>query len=879
MRDKISLAGLLPLHNGDAARFLSGITDAASRMQKATRAVWASRFDLVYGDLTGQRRVSVEQLRAQLHTKQERAEVRDILFALQTYFVLLADLVAVAAASGHATRYLRGLESLSGATLAQRLQRISGGYELEELGVSGARDAFDFDWYVAAARPDCLESVRPICLALARLWDDGAIRTGHSRDILAELYHHLLPNNLRHILGEIHTPLWLAELLLADLGWRPDATLVDPFAGTGVFLLAALQRARQRRAPLLAVLQRLCAVDLNPVACAAARANLVLAVADELRHATASVVLPVLCADSIAPALQGPAAAQTSRRRAIYPRLWVDGESLSLPSSTQGLRLQIAQALDAYGLSVRSFIPAGDGAVASSVSKSYARGSRRFWEQLAVAQLAPAEFMATNPPWIGWEYMSRAYRSYLQPAWRSYALYCARGREAAFLKEDLSTLALVVAWDRYLRDGGLCACVLRAATMTSRNAAHGLRRLSIQPESKPVRLELIRQFRGLRVFRAQVQAATWLLRKGAHTRFPVRVRRWQPRCKGWQPDRYDRLARVTQSVEQHESSAERLDPNDVRSRWVVGLRACLDALPCLCGSNPYQARTGVFTGGANAVFYLEQLSDCGGGVRTYRNVTGRAKRTAPAREVRLESTLVLPLVRGRDLQRWRANAGALLLCPHTPETRLHAILAGEMARKYPLALEYLSSMRTVLDSRRGFSGWERDIQAEAFYAIQRVGTYSFAPYKVGWRYVASDFLVAVIGPTPDGRPQLGNDKVMFAALDHEPAAHFVCGVLSSDPVRWSVVSSMTGTQIPTSIVNHVSVPTFDPSDSVHVAIALACQSGHAAVADGRLDDAMASLDQVNRGVAALFGLAETAMLAFRRDLVSRFGPFWFCAGV
>ena len=194
------------------------------------------------------------------------------------------------------------------------------------------------------------------------------------------------------------------------------------------------------------------------------------------------------------------------------------------------------------------------------------------------------------------------------------------------------------------------------------------------------------------------------------------------------------------------------------------------------------------------------------------------------------------VVRGRDLDCGRAASGAQLLCPHTAETRMRPLSPAVLAATYPKALAYLQSMRPVLEARRGFAGWERRIHEETFYAIQRIGEYTFAPFKAAWRYVASDFIVAVVGPGRDGRPRLCNDKVMYLGCISETEAHFLCGLLSSDPVRWRVVSAMTGTQISTSAVKHLNLPRFAADDPVHAEIAARCKGGHEAVASGRCGD-------------------------------------------
>ena len=300
----------------------------------------------------------------------------------------------------------------------------------------------------------------------------------------------------------------------------------------------------------------------------------------------------------------------------------------------------------------------------------------------------------------------------------------------------------------------------------------------------------------------------------------------------------------------------RADPADPRSRWLIGDATAMTASAKLRGPCPYLGRTGVFTGGANAVFYLERVPGCG----RYRNVVERAKRAAPQVEVELEDELVYEIVRGRDLQPWRVSGHGLLLCPHTAETRLRAIPPDELSISHPQAFAYLSSMRSVLDARKGFSGWEQGFRAEAFYAIQRVGAYSFSPYKVAWKYIAKGFTVAVLGPDSRGRPRLPNDKVMSVAVDSPAEAFYLCALLSCSPVRWLVNAQTSGRQVSASAIANLGLPRFDGRSALHRALADQCEAGH------QEHDIAPRLAVVDGLSAELFGLDDAMLLACQRQV-------------
>ena len=114
----------------------------------------------------------------------------------------------------------------------------------------------------------------------------------------------------------------------------------------------------------------------------------------------------------------------------------------------------------------------------------------------------------------------------------------------------------------------------------------------------------------------------------------------------------------------------------------------------------------------------------------------------------------------------------------------------------------------------------------------RVGAYTFSPYKVVWRYIASEFICAVISSVDD--PWLGerlllpNEKLMYVSTEDEGEAYYLCGLLSSAPVAGCVKSYMTPISISAHVLNKLYIPPYDRSDPLHAEIARVCKAGHEA---------------------------------------------------
>ena len=178
---------------------------------------------------------------------------------------------------------------------------------------------------------------------------------------------------------------------------------------------------------------------------------------------------------------------------------------------------------------------------------------------------------------------------------------------------------------------------------------------------------------------------------------------------------------------------------------------------------------------------------------------------------------------------------------------MRPIKPTELDHIAPKTYRYLEDLREVLDARQGFTGFDRESFAAAFYTLLRIGDYTFKPYKVVWRYISKTFKCCVVAPALlDGRevPVLPQEKLMLIGFDEALEAYYVCGMLSSTPIRSAIESRMVGTQISASVIEHIAIPKFDANSPRHLAIADACRLGHQAKsAELKTDDELQLIDE------------------------------------
>ena len=452
----------------------------------------------------------------------------------------------------------------------------------------------------------------------------------------------------------------------------------------------------------------------------------------------------------------------------------------------------------------------------------------------AQEQTETFDFVVGNPPWINWEYLPDSYKERIKPLWPKLGLVDFKGTDKAFSKVDLSVLATYVACDKLLKPNGKLGLVLPRSTFKSPKNAKGFRRFQIGANGPHLKVLHVDDLSATPVFaQASNRPAILFLKKGSPTTYPVSYATWKGAPRKVDSDQWTNWNEAAPNFTIRREKAQPVDAKDPSSSWVHAPASILRSYDAIAGQCPYRARTGVFTGGANGVFYLQRLRTLAGGNLIVKNIVDRTRRRTTELEFEIEPNFVYPFLRGRDVDSWRADVDPdrLILCPHTLETGMRPVKPHDLQQISPQTHSYLSNARDVLEARQGFTGFDRDSRAAGFYTLLRIGDYTFKPFKVVWRYISKTFKCCVIGPASfDGRvvPVLPQEKLMLIGFDEPLEAYYVCGMLSSAPIRSAIESRMVGTQISASVIEHIGMPKFDVNNPRHVAIAEECRRGHEA---------------------------------------------------
>ena len=362
-----------------------------------------------------------------------------------------------------------------------------------------------------------------------------------------------------------------------------------------------------------------------------------------------------------------------------------------------------------------------------------------------------------------------------------------------------------------------------------------------------------------------------VLEKGKPTTYPVLYTFW--RKKGRKRFTYDStLEEVTKATVRLNFVAESVDPSDPTSPWLTAHPKAIKAVRKVLGKSDYVAHEGVNTGGANAVYWVNIVLKRPDGLVVVRNITEGAKVKVDEVTEPIEPDLLYPLLRGRDVQRWKAEPSAWILITHLPGMGLKAIPEKEMQTDYPCTYGYLKRFEEVLRKRAAFKRYftrkdknNRIVETGPFYSMFGIGPYTFAPWKVVWREQASTMTASVVSPK-DGKPVMPDHKLMLVDCTSEDEACFVCACLNSSVGQMVAVSYAVEIQMTPHILEHIRIPRFDPGNPVHGRLAELSKEAHAAAARGDAQGLRAIEAEIDQQAAQVWGLSAAELRAVQESL-------------
>ncbi|MEL6310342.1 MAG: SAM-dependent DNA methyltransferase, partial [Chloroflexota bacterium] len=405
--------------------------------------------------------------------------------------------------------------------------------------------------------------------------------------------------------------------------------------------------------------------------------------------------------------------------------------------------------------------------------------------------------------------------------------------------------------DQYLAPSGQVAFVLTQSLLKTGGAAEGFRTFNFP--NHDLDAVHVDDFSKLRVF------------SGAATRPIVLVLGMptdnSPNYFVWDADKatvaQDAPSTITQTLTHGQFIAEPV--GEWGSAWLTGKPAAIDAVRKILGQSDYTAHAGVYTGGANAVYWLTVHERKNNLVRVSNIIKG-AKRAVPQVDTWLEADLIYPLLRGRDVNRWQADPTVHILMLQNPETR-QGYDADWLRKNYPRTYAYIQRFEDALRQRATLKRYfDEDVP---FWTMFNIGTYTFAPYKVIWHGFGRSRMHAVVVGEKDGKAIMSNQAMHpFVGIQDEDEAHYIAACLNSAPFEFAVLShTQPGGKsfAQPGILKSLRIPQYDATLRYHRDLARLSKEAH----NSNVDD-----DAIAEASAQVWDLTASELAQLRQSLAT-----------
>ncbi len=831
---------------------------------------WKRLFGIVYGEqFTGGHQEKEAEILSKLYKVGKETDFQELLFSVHTYFAFLMKLIAAELLTLRETSFASSLASqlahISDDELKRQLEDIENGGIYARKGITNFLEGDFFRWYLDAFdSPELKEAVRETARGLSEFEPaTSTLDPVSTRDLLKKLYQYLVPQEVRHRLGEYYTPDWLAELLLNEVGYDGNTfkRFLDPACGSGTFLVLAIQRAKEHgqkeKWPPLEIVKRIVAniwgFDLNPLAVIAARTNYLFALGD-LVNELPRVEIPIYLTDSVLTPTRTTGnlfgeflEVSTSVGKFQVPAEWVRDGGFLLANAAPLVEEMAKNQYSADEAMARFKKEGLVFPVNQEVVKNFynqildleKQNKNGIWARFLKNAFAPMvagkfDFVVGNPPWIRWGYLSKEYREATLNLWKEYGLFSLKGHAARLGggEKDFSMLFVYASSDYYLKDGARLGFLITQEVFKSKGAGEGFRRFQLGERKylkviKAHDLVSIQPFEG-----AANKTAAIILKKGKKTEYPVPYFVWIKK-KGIGKIATDKLSdEVLPLLQKKKLNAQPIGGDFGSWQTFSGRQENIDLME---GKNNYQARQGADPQ-PYGVFLLEIKSKLSEGDLIVKNLSESGKFKVPDVEERIESDLVYPALRGSDIERWMGVPKFFILMPQDPQKR-EPYPESQMKSSWPKTFSYLIKFKEILLARGSKS--IRDLMHRTtFYAMFGIGSYTLAPYKVVWKFMSNDIFAAVIGQSKTlfgFKTVIPTKTVAMFPTNNESEAHYLCAIINSKPVRDFIKSfSSAGRGFGTpSVMEHIGIPKFDPKNPLHQKLAEISKNCHQLKSEGK----------------------------------------------
>jgi len=843
---------------------------------------WKELFKLAHDDKTKQR--TIEERRKGLEEaltlkiKNNEDEYK-MLYALQTTYALIIKLIAFKVVSNihFDSKFIKfnELASYDSKTVQMQLSALEDGAIFNQAGILNLLEGDFFSWYSSRGQwnEKFHKLIKEILEILSKYEDKILLKEySETKDLFKKLYEIIIPSKVRHSLGEFYTPPWLADSVIAEamqlLAKKTDWKALDPCAGSGTFITNLIQRILSEdkefnsEEKLKDILKRVKAIDLNPLAVLTTRVNYFVSIS-HLIDTKSTFQIPVYLGD----ASYVPEKIMVDKILCFKYQIktlkgYID---VILPKSVVSDSEKFSKIMS----SIETDIKTGDEklitnkimALASKkdltidtkrninlLAKKFIELEKNEWNGiwarivtnfLTTANLGDFDVVVGNPPWIDWKNLPEGYRDRIKGLCVDRHLFSG-DRITGGINLNICALIANVSADNWLSNNGILA-FLMPENLIFQQTYEGFRQFLVGGKQKRLYLQKLTDWTksGHPFKPVQYKFLSYFFSKNKVNYFKgIKVDRYKKK-KGFNIEKinesenfqkasifYDKenlLAGTTSKTNSSMSYAK--SEEDLRKFSMIA------------GECYYIGREGIEFYPQEVFLLMPQLHlKAPEGLMYVKNFQNpRSKYKVPEETILLEKKFLYPLVKGVDIKKYHLDAKNQFVVPFPyakNDTRLPLPLK-KLRKQAPLLTKYLLRHKQILESQTEYNEKIIGKKNQEFYALARVGKYSFHNIHVAYRD-NTKWLSTVVGDIKidwgkfkralfqNHAPTIcegGNGE--FISLDE---AFFISGILNTPIVIKFIMDSSDSRTF--KVRPPVYIPKYDSKNKAHKQISSLSQAIH-----------------------------------------------------
>lgn len=763
------------------------------------------------------------------------------LFALQTTYAIIVKLIACKVIDklnfNQETSHYHDLSRLDQDKLLRFFQKIEDGYAYASLGVRNFLEGDFFSWYVNPAEwnRNFSNLIKELIIGIDQYSAFSLDVTFNPVDIFKDLYMAIIPQSVRHSMGEYFTPEWLADRVVSqalNFCSNENWTSIDPCCGSGIFLMSLIKKVvgKKRLRELNVdekkhlrneILSRVYGIDINPLSVLSARVSYFIAI--HKLGMVEDIEIPVYLGDSaiipLSITIDGIECytytitnLKCQNFTVTLPKRFVERESFGKTMASLQAIVKTDNVTALYNIIVKELTEKEKTHAILSRVKNLAESlvflHTNNWDGiwirivtnfLLIARLKKFDLIVGNPPWVKWEHLPSAYTKKIKEFCDINHIFCNDGGLYGGAQLNVCALISNVAASNWLSDKGILAFLMPDSLM-SQNSYEQFRNfyLNGNKQSRLFLQYLDRWKSPLRPFRVGKRAVSqdfntyYFGRAFVDYSVGVQVKSIS-RQKGISDEMLNQLTSFEEASSNLIFHDEKARVLSAKSTAFTYISSEFDFAPII-GPTSYLYRTGVESTPFEVFKMIGiSLSPFENHYRFKNKVlkTSRYKvDDIPSVGWDLPTDLVYPMLEGPNVKPFEYNCGDNYhIIPYSSTETNNPISMELLSEKYLRLAEYFANHKNLLDKQSEKSKTMH--QGDAFYALSKIGPYTFAPFIVAARD-NSKFCAAVVKPTltPWGevKQTICVKHTIIISQDinknfiSEDEAHYINGILNSSIV-------------------------------------------------------------------------------------------------